>query len=66
MWSGPTTKRATCGTTRPTKPIEPTMLTIVAVIIAVSAKSTIRARPTLTPSEDAASSPKAKASSTRA
>ena len=41
------------------------MLTMVAVISAVSANSTSRAAVTLTPSADAASSPKAKASSTR-
>ncbi|MNL75782.1 hypothetical protein D3C87_2016480 [compost metagenome] len=64
--SGPTTNRAACGTTSPTNPIVPTIETIVAVIIAVNAKRMIRAQATLTPSEAAASSPKAKASSTRA
>ncbi len=64
-WFEPTRARAACGRTRPTKPMAPATLTITAVIKAVANNRVTRTRHTFTPSDDAASSPKAKASSAR-
>ena len=56
-WSGPTSRRATCGTMSPTKPTSPASATAAPVAAEAAKKTWARARGTSTPSEAASSSP---------
>lgn len=59
---GPTTKRMACGTISPTKPMAPTLATADAVTTDVTTSRTRRTRCTSTPSDEAVSPPRARAS----
>ena len=65
-WRAPTSRRARCGSTRPTKPIAPAPATAAAVHRETSSRKPIRARSGEMPSPCAISSPALSASSTRA
>ena len=56
--SGPISRRATCGMTRPIQPMIPLTETAAAVIKVAAAISVARSRPASTPSARASSSPK--------